>query len=100
MSMNNKFRDQDDLTAFAREFLINKMNSLGKDVTHCLNEPYAPMPAILWCLSCIDLLGALLAGQASKKVPTSRPGKYRNVDTSKNSGNYMRLYMNYTQDQT
>jgi hypothetical protein len=71
------------------------MDSLEKDVNHCLVMPYAPMPAILWCLACIDFLGALLTGQASKKIP----GTNTNVNTTENSQIYMISYMDYTQEQ-
>ena len=71
------------------------MDSLEKDVNHCLVKPYAPMPAILWCIACIDFLGALLAGQASKKIP----GTNTNVNTTENSQKYMISYMDYSQEQ-
>jgi hypothetical protein len=57
------------------------MYSLEKDFANCLVHPYAPMPAILWCLTCIDLLGALLTEQASKKIP----GTNENVKMTENS---------------
>ena len=96
MNATNRFLDQNELIDFAKGYLKDKMSSLEKDVNHCLVKPYAPMPAILWCLTCVDLLGALLAGQAARKIPGTR----ENVDTKKNSQNYMRTFMNYTPDQT
>lgn len=70
------------------KFITIKMDSLQKDVIHCLQPPFAPMPAILWCVSCVDLLGALHAGQASDKA-----------DHSANSRKYMEWFMNYTTEQ-
>jgi hypothetical protein len=63
-------------------------------VDHCLSKA-AVFPANLYCLSTIDLLGALYAGQAKKRDPaTGKP-----VDTKKNSKNYMKEFMNYTDEQ-
>ncbi|MFH1282154.1 MAG: hypothetical protein ABII27_00640, partial [bacterium] len=59
-----------------------------KDITHCLSEPYAPFPAILLCFATIDLLGALSNGDASRKAKTSEQ-----------SADYMKKYMNYTDEQ-
>jgi hypothetical protein len=67
------------------KFITSKMDSLQKDVIHCLQPSFAPMPAILWCMSCVDLLGALFAGQASDKAYHSA-----------NSRKYMELFMGYT----
>ena len=66
-----------------------RVEALQKDVAHCLREPYAPFPAIVYCFSTVDLLGALCAGDASKKAPTS-----------KQSSDYMRRFMHYTEEQT
>jgi len=58
------------------KFITDKMDSLQKDVLHCLQSQLAPMPAILWCFSSIDLLGSLYAGWASHKGTTERSRKY------------------------
>lgn len=73
-----------------------RMNSLYKDVTHCLRKPYAPFPALLYCFSSVDLLGALLAGQAAKKDSITQ----KRVHTIDNSKEYMRRFMGYTEDQS
>ncbi|MPZ06523.1 MAG: hypothetical protein GEU26_08910 [Nitrososphaeraceae archaeon] len=86
--MNKDNQSNTDELDFVRKFVTDKMDSLQKDVKHCLQRPFAPMPAILWCVSCVDLLGALQAGQASDKA-----------DTSRNSRKYMKLFMGYTPEQ-
>jgi hypothetical protein len=57
---------------FANTFLSNKMDVLQKDVDHCLVSPYAPFTAIIFCLSSIDLLGALYTGEAAPKLVRKR----------------------------
>lgn len=72
------------------------MNSLQKDVMHCLQEPFAPFPALLYCMSPVDFLGAVVAGQAAKRDSiTGHP-----VDTIGNSKAYMQKYMGYTEEQS
>lgn len=78
--------------------MIERIDSLQKDVIHCLQQPFAPFPAILYCISTIDLLGALCAGQVANKHPTT--GKRISIDTNANSTNYMRNYMGYTEQQS
>jgi hypothetical protein len=90
------FPDTNELKRFARNFVTTRIETLQKDVNHCLHPPYAPFPAILYCLSTIDLLGALLAGQASKRDPITR----KTVNTTGNSMKYVRSFMGYTEDQT
>ena len=63
----SRFPDKNELRRFARRFVKERMDSLEKDVIHCSQQPFAPFPAILYCMSTIDLLGALSAGQGSKK---------------------------------
>lgn len=66
------------------------MDSLENDVRHCLQEPYAPFPALLYRFSTtIDLLGALYAGDATKNAATTRQ-----------SADYMQRFMNYTEEQS
>jgi hypothetical protein len=92
----SRFPDKNELKTFARHFVKERMDSVQKDVIHCLQQPFAPFPAILYCLSTIDLLGALSSGQAAKKDPTTM----QNVDTIGNSKKYMKQFMGYTIDQT
>jgi hypothetical protein len=88
MSQPNRFPDKNELKKFARNFVRNRIISLNKDVNHCLQSPYAPFPAILYCLSTVDLLGALYSGQAGK-----------DAHTTANSKKYMQEFMNYTSEQ-
>jgi hypothetical protein len=83
-----RFVEQKDLIRFAVDFVRERIASLEKDVQHCLSEPYAPFPALLYCFSTIDLLGAICAGDATKKAPTTR----QSVD-------YMQRFMHYTEEQ-
>lgn len=73
------------------------MRVLDKDVDHCLTAPYAPFPAIIFCLSTIDLLGALYAGQAASKAIRTKGQKLRRrpPETTKNSAKYMKRFMHY-----
>lgn len=86
------FSQQSDLIQFAREFVLERIRCLENDAKLCLSsggqllEP-APFPALLYCFSVIDLLGALLAGNA-------KPGQ-----TAEQAKEYMQRFMNYTQDQ-
>lgn len=89
------FPETNELKRFARIFVTVRIETLEKDVNHCLQPPFAPFPAIIYCMSTVDLLGALLAGQASKKDPSTRA----NVDTTQNSKNYVQSFMGYTEDQ-
>lgn len=91
----SRFPDKNELKRFARRFVKERMDSLEKDVIHCSQQPFAPFPAILYCMSTIDLLGALSAGQAARKDPRTN----KNVDTTANSKNYMQQFMGYTDEQ-
>jgi len=84
-----KFTEQRELTRFAKGFIKERIDSLDKDVRHCLQEPFAPFPALLYCFSTIDLLGALCAGNAA-----------RNAHTTQQSADYMQRFMNYTEEQS
>jgi hypothetical protein len=84
-----RFADQKELIIFATNFIKERIDSLVKDVLHCLQEPFAPFPALLYCFSTIDLLGALYAGNATKKA-----------HTTDQSADYMQRFMNYTEEQT
>jgi hypothetical protein len=94
----SRFADRNELRRFARNFVIERIDSLQKDVMHCIQQPFAPFPAILYCISIIDLLGALCAGQIANKDP--RTGKRIHIDTTANSKNYMRNYIGYTEQQS
>jgi hypothetical protein len=87
------FSDHNEIIKFSRDFVKNRINSLEKDVRYCLRETnfpiqYAPFPALLYCFATIDLLGALLEGDASE-----------NAQTKNNSIRYMNCFMNYTKEQ-
>ena len=66
--IRNTFQNVMELQSYAGKFLRDRPGSLDKDVKHCLEEPFAPFLAILYCFSTIDLLGALYAGEAEKKI--------------------------------
>jgi hypothetical protein len=95
-STPSKFPDKNELKRFARTMVAERMNSLHKDVKHCLDKPYAPFPALLYCMSSVDFLGALVAGQAAQydSVTAER------VRPTPNSLRYMRDFMGYTEEQS
>ncbi|MDQ6864367.1 MAG: hypothetical protein M3044_11135 [Thermoproteota archaeon] len=90
------FKDPSELMAFTRDFIVrDRLNSLAKDIERCLpqkklneGEPSpAPFPALMYCLSIIDLLGALYSANA-------RSGK-----TTENARKYMeRFFLKYPQE--
>jgi len=86
----SRFPNKNELKRFARCFVKERMLSLEKDIVHCLQPPYAPFPAILYCLSSIDLLGSAKCWSGSKDPITKE-----NVNTKSNSRQYMQQYMNY-----
>jgi len=88
-SKPTKFPDKNELKRFARKMVGERMDSLQKDVKHCLQRPYAPFPALLYCISSVDFLGALFAGEAAPPV-----------DTVGNSKVYMQKFMGYTDEQS
>jgi hypothetical protein len=60
-----RFADKTELLAHARQNVEQAVNSLRRDVKNCLKneiEP-SPFPALLFCFSTIDLLGALVSGR-------------------------------------
>lgn len=79
------FKTGAELNKHAQPFLRSRCDSLQKDVAHCLKKPFAPFPAILYCFSTIDLLGALVGGRADAYRPTTRQSTY-----------YMKRFMNYS----
>jgi hypothetical protein len=69
------FNNSDNLIEFAYRFIIEgRLSSLQKDVNACLNEDCA-FPALFYCFSTIDLLGALYAGFAAEDSKTR--GKFK-----------------------
>ena len=85
--------EKNELLTAARNFLSERMDSLKNDVNRCLATKYkvtnpAPFPAILYCFSVIDLLGALYAGDATSNAHTTEQAK-----------NYMIDFMNYPADE-
>jgi hypothetical protein len=67
------------------------MDSLKNNVSHCVKtEPYAPYPALIYCFSNIDLLGALYVGKVEKK----------NTSSSQQAKDYMKRFMGYTEGQS
>ena len=84
------FANQEELIKFAKDFIEERLKALEDDVRHCClrKDHFAPFPALLYCFSTIDLLGALYAGNAT-----------RNADTTHQSEDYMRRFMNYTEEQ-
>lgn len=87
------FSEQKELIQYARKIILMKVASLENDVQRCISqnttEPYqpAPFPALLFCFSVIDLLGAFLAGSA-------KAGK-----TAEQAKEYMQICMVYTEEQ-
>lgn len=58
------FKDSKDLIEFANKFVIfERLSSLKRDVKYCLKND-CTFPALLYCFSTIDLLGALYTGYA------------------------------------
>jgi hypothetical protein len=86
----SRFANRQDLITHAKRFVNTRMDSLEKDVNHCVKtEPYAPFPALIYCFSNVDLLGSLYAGRADK-----------NAHTTQQSKNYMKDFMGYDEDQS
>jgi hypothetical protein len=85
-----RFANPQDLLKHAKDFIDRRMCSLKNDVSHCVKTaPYAPYPALIYCFSNIDLLGALYAGKDRK-----------NANTTQQSKNYMKLFMGYSELQS
>jgi hypothetical protein len=82
------FADNNELIQFARTFLRDRTESLQRDALACTHGATAAFPAILYCFSTVDLLGALLGGDAkSSKGMTDRAKAYA------------RRFMHYSEDQ-
>lgn len=82
------FADTDELIQFARTFLRDRTDSLQRDVLVCTHEATAAFPAILYCFSTIDLLGALLGADAKSSSGMTARAK-----------EYARRFMHYSVDQ-
>jgi hypothetical protein len=88
------FSDQRELVQYARKFVLARVDSLENDAKRCYcndtTTAHAPFPALLYCFSTVDLLGALYCGNATKDNP----------NLSKQPREYMQRFMNYTSEQT
>jgi hypothetical protein len=83
------FHDHTELLKIASKLVHERISALERDATVCLtNKPYAPFPAILYCFSTIDLLGALAAGDARSKRPSTEQSK-----------DFMQHFMGYSEEQ-
>ena len=74
------------ILAIARAFLQERCDSLVKDVRHCVLHDRstpdwpAPFPALLYCFSTVDLLGALYAGNATRQAQTASQARQYMLD--------------------
>lgn len=82
------FADMDELIQFARTFLRDRTDALQRDVLVCTHGATAAFPAILYCFSTVDLLGALLGGDAKSGSGVTDRAKA-----------YARRFMHYSEDQ-
>jgi len=65
--------ESNEIITTAKNFLKERTNSLENDCKHCLFKDHsAPFPALLYCFSNIDLLGALYVGNAKDDAPTTK----------------------------
>lgn len=75
-------KSRQDLLDLAHWFLIGRLDSLEYDVERCLRmekEGYAPVPALMYCFSVIDLLAALAKGKVGKQYRTKHATQYVNT---------------------
>lgn len=73
------FKSDDEVIEFAEIFLKGRIESLKYDVERCLKKDvkgYSPFPALMYCLSVIDLLGSLLSGEVNEGSSTTNARKY------------------------
>lgn len=95
--------NQSEFNSFANYFLNNLESRLDKGIDHCLKKPYAPFPAIIYCLAIIDLLGALYKGEAAGKLKGKQKhkldGRLTPPRTVANSRKYMKRFMRYQHQQ-
>jgi hypothetical protein len=79
------FKDSKELIYFANKFFVNdRISSLKKDVDDCLDK-HCAFPALLYCFSTIDLLGALYTGYAKEGSHTKDNFKSYAVRFMKNT---------------
>ena len=69
------FANNQVLMQFAEDFLVkDRLRTLEYDVNRCLaydHSGYSPLPALMYCFSMVDLLGALYAGNAKEETRLS-----------------------------
>src|SRR5690348_1648816 len=82
------FADTDELLQFARTFLGDRTYSLEEGALVCIHADTPALPGFLYCFSTIDLLGALLAGDAKSSSGVTDRAKA-----------YARRFMHYSVDQ-
>jgi hypothetical protein len=63
-----KFADDIAIVGLADSLIRERLESLCKDVSHCLKEPFAPFPALLYCFATVDFLAALYAGDVTRNA--------------------------------
>jgi hypothetical protein len=84
------FKDTNEMLTFAKDFIDERIRALEKDAKHCVTPPYAPIPAISYCFSTINLLAEL---SIRKRIGHDRDSDYQ-------TQTYMQTYMKYNPDQT
>jgi hypothetical protein len=84
------FKDQAEMLTFAKEFINERIRALEKDVEHCMTEPFAPLPAIGYCFSTINLLGELSVRKRPRRI----------LDSDYQTQTYMQTFMGYNAEQT
>jgi hypothetical protein len=89
------FNNPTDRISFAQRFLHERLDSLKKDVTICI-EQTCPFPALLYCFSTIDLLGSLYEGEATGN--TKVHGK--RASPTRKAKKYMMNVMKYPKSET
>ena len=87
------FSCQTELIQYGRKIILAKVASLENDVQRCIGPTTvtfgpAPFPALLFCFSVIDFLGAFLAGNAKSGAKTAEQARA-----------YMERFMIYTEEQ-
>lgn len=85
--MAGHFADTHELIQFARRFLTERTESLKRDTQVCIAGATAAFPAILYAFATVDLLGALLGGDAKGPKGMTERAK-----------SYMRRFMHYSDD--
>lgn len=81
----NTLSSQTALLEFADAFIVDdRLRSLEKDVRSCLKSA-STFPAMLYCFSVIDLLGALYRGNARAGTTTANSRKYMKRSMGYNS---------------